>query len=80
MKMSLCISSKDQYDELINILKNDCITDIEYRKKLAFDAFQKSSDYDYKISSYLNNKNTKTNSDKGAIKEHKVWRKPSSKW
>ena len=41
-----CISSKNQYDELINILKNDCITDIEYRKRLAFEAFQKSSDYD----------------------------------
>ena len=37
-----CISSKDQYDELTSILKNDCKTDIVYRKKLAFEAFKKT--------------------------------------
>ena len=72
----ICISSKDQYNELINILKNDCKTDIKYRKKLAFEAFQKSSDYDYKISSYLNNKNIISHSDKATVKELRYGENP----
>ena len=61
---------------MINILKNDCKTDIEYRKRLAFEAFQKSSDYDYKISSYLNNNNINTNSDKDTIIELRYGENP----
>ena len=71
-----CISSKDQYDELISILKNDCKTDIEYRKRLAFEAFQKSSDYDFKISSYLNSKKIDTISDKDPVKELRYGENP----
>tara|TARA_E500000178_G_scaffold23679_1_gene21909 strand:+ start:268 stop:1773 length:1506 start_codon:yes stop_codon:yes gene_type:complete len=73
----VCISSKDQYDELIYILKNDCKTDIIYRKKLAFEAFQKSSYYDYKISSYLSNDNTI--SDSYTIKELRYGENPHQK-
>ena len=75
----VCISSKDQYDELISILDNDCETGIEYRKKLAYQAFQKSSDYDYKISSYLVNENIKTNLDKDTIKELRYGENPHQK-
>ena len=75
----VCISSKDQYDELISILDNDCKTGIEYRKKLAYQAFQKSSDYDYKISSYLVNENIKTNLDKDTIKQLRYGENPHQK-
>ncbi len=75
----VCISSKDQYDELISILNNGCKTDIEYRKKLAYAAFQKSSDYDYKISSYLGNENINSNFDKDTIKELRYGENPHQK-
>jgi len=55
---TVCISSSSQYEELIDILNDNCSTDISYRKKLAFEAFNKSSDYDSKIFSYLNKKDT----------------------
>ena len=49
-----CISSSSQYDKLIRIIKEDCSTDISFRKTLAFEAFEKSSTYDSIISGYLN--------------------------
>ncbi|MDC1034345.1 bifunctional phosphoribosylaminoimidazolecarboxamide formyltransferase/IMP cyclohydrolase [Flavobacteriaceae bacterium] len=49
-----CISSSSQYDRLIRIIKEDCSTDISFRKTLAFEAFEKSSTYDSIISGYLN--------------------------
>lgn len=75
----VCISSIDQYNGLINILKNDCKTDILYRKKLAFEAFKKSSDYDSKISLYLSNDNSSTNYDKDTIKELRYGENPHQK-
>ena len=53
---TVCICSSSQYDELTNILRNNCSTDISIRKKLAVEAFKKSSDYDSKIFSYMNEK------------------------
>ncbi|MBT6224385.1 MAG: bifunctional phosphoribosylaminoimidazolecarboxamide formyltransferase/IMP cyclohydrolase PurH, partial [Cryomorphaceae bacterium] len=49
----LCISSSSQYLKLIEILKGDCSTDVSTRKNLAAQAFKKSSDYDSKIFSYI---------------------------
>ena len=53
---TVCISSSSQYEELTHVLNDNCSTDISYRKRLAFEAFTKSSDYDSKIFSYLNGK------------------------
>ena len=75
----VCISSKDQYDELVSILNNGCKTDIEYRKKLAYEAFQKSSDYDCKIYSYLGSENINSNFDKDTIKELRYGENPHQK-
>mgnify|MGYP001201865616 FL=1 len=75
----VCISSKDQYDELVSILNNGCKTDIEYRKKLAYEAFQKSSDYDCKIYSYLGSENININFEKDTIKELRYGENPHQK-
>jgi phosphoribosylaminoimidazolecarboxamide formyltransferase/IMP cyclohydrolase len=75
----VCISSKDQYDELVSILNNGCKTDIGYRKKLAYEAFQKSSDYDCKIYSYLGSENINSNFDKDTIKELRYGENPHQK-
>ena len=56
-----CISSSSQYDRLIRIIKEDCSTDISFRKTLAFEAFEKSSTYDSIISGYLNPESEKKN-------------------
>ncbi len=56
-----CISSSSQYDKLIKIIKEDCTTDISFRKTLAFEAFEKSSAYDSIISGYLNPESSKSN-------------------
>jgi len=56
-----CISSSSQYDKLIRIIKEDCSTDISFRKILAFEAFEKSSAYDSIISGYLNPESEKKN-------------------
>ena len=56
---TVCISSSSQYEELIDVLNDNCSTDISYRKRLATEAFNKSSDYDSKIFSYLNGKDIK---------------------
>ena len=56
---TVCISSSSQYEELIDVLNDNCSTDISYRKRLATEAFSKSSDYDSKIFSYLNGKDIK---------------------
>ena len=58
-----CISSSSQYDKLIKIIKEDCSTDISFRKTLAFEAFEKSSTYDSIISGYLNPESTKKNKE-----------------
>ena len=55
---TVCISSSSQYEELANVLNDNCSTDISYRKRLAVEAFKKSSDYDSKIFSYLNESDT----------------------
>ncbi len=55
---TICISSSSQYEELTNVLNDNCSTDISYRKRLAVEAFKKSSDYDSKIFSYLNESDT----------------------
>ena len=58
-----CISSSSQYDKLIRIIKEDCSTDISFRKTLAFEAFEKSSTYDSIISGYLNPESVKKNTE-----------------
>ena len=58
-----CISSSSQYDKLIRIIKEDCSTDISFRKTLAFEAFEKSSTYDSIISAYLNPESVKKNTE-----------------
>ena len=58
-----CISSSSQYDKLIRIIKEDCSTDISFRKTLAFEAFEKSSTYDSIISGYLNPEYEKKNTE-----------------
>ena len=58
-----CISSSSQYDKLIRIIKEDCSTDISFRKNLAFEAFEKSSTYDSIISGYLNPESVKKNTE-----------------
>ena len=59
----ICISSSSQYDKLIEILREDCSTDISFRKTLAFEAFEKSSTYDSIISGYLNPEYEKKNTE-----------------
>jgi phosphoribosylaminoimidazolecarboxamide formyltransferase/IMP cyclohydrolase len=58
-----CISSSSQYNKLIRIIKEDCSTDISFRKTLAFEAFEKSSTYDSVISGYLNPESVKKNTE-----------------
>ena len=58
-----CISSSSQYDKLIRKIKEDCSTDISFRKTLAFEAFEKSSTYDSIISGYLNPESIKKNTE-----------------
>ncbi len=58
-----CISSSSQYDKLIRIIKEDCSTDISFRKTLAFEAFEKSSTYDSIISGYLKPESEKKNTE-----------------
>ena len=58
-----CISSSSQYDKLIRKIKEDCSTDISFRKTLAFEAFEKSSTYDSIISGYLNPESVKKNTE-----------------
>jgi len=55
---TVCISSPSQYEELTYVLNDNCSTDISFRKRLAVEAFNKSSDYDSIIFSYLNGNNT----------------------
>ena len=56
-KNTVCVCSSSQYKELVDILNDNCSTDISFRKRLAVEAFCKSSDYDSKIFSYLNGNN-----------------------
>ena len=56
-KNTVCICSSSQYKELVDVLNDNCSTDISFRKRLAVEAFSKSSDYDSKIFSYLNGNN-----------------------
>ena len=57
---TVCICSPSQYEKLTEVLNNNCSTDISLRKRLAVEAFNKSSVYDSKIFSYLNESNYKT--------------------
>ena len=57
---TVCICSSSQYNELTEILSNNCSTDISIRKRLAVEAFKKSSDYDSKIFSYLSERDNIT--------------------
>tara|TARA_B100000900_G_scaffold137706_1_gene116693 strand:- start:21 stop:1532 length:1512 start_codon:yes stop_codon:yes gene_type:complete len=75
----VCVSSESQYDELIDIIKNECKTNIEYRKKLAVEAFNKSSNYDSNISYYLNKGGLNPDSDKDIIKELRYGENPHQK-
>ena len=43
----------------MDVLNDNFSTDISFRKRLAVEAFNKSSDYDSKIFSYLNGKDIK---------------------
>ncbi len=55
------ITNTNQYKELINILKkNNCSTSIDYRKRMAQEAFSLTSHYDILISNYFDKFN-KTN-------------------
>lgn len=72
----ICISSSSQYDKLIEILREDCSTDISFRKTLAFEAFEKSSTYDSTISGYLNPQSSKNNSE---IRELRYGENPHQK-
>ena len=56
---TVCISSSSQYEELIDVLNDNCSTNISFRKRLAVEAFNKCSNYDSKIFSYLNGKDIK---------------------
>ena len=56
---TVCISSSSQYEELMDVLNDNCSTNISFRKRLAVEAFNKSSNYDSKIFSYLNGKDIK---------------------
>ena len=52
----LVVSSREQYEELTELLKsNNCSTEIGERKKFAAMAFGISSDYDVAIFNYFNN-------------------------
>ena len=70
------ISSSSQYEKLIEILKDDCSTDISTRKNLASEAFKKSSDYDFKIFSYLNKESVE---NKSVIRELRYGENPHQK-
>jgi phosphoribosylaminoimidazolecarboxamide formyltransferase/IMP cyclohydrolase len=72
----ICISSSSQYDKLIKILKEDCSTDISFRKTLAFEAFEKSSTYDSTISEYLNPESSQKNTE---IRELRYGENPHQK-
>ena len=56
---TVCISSPSQYEELTYVLNDNCSTDISFRKRLAVEAFNKCSNYDSKIFSYLNGEDIK---------------------
>ena len=72
----VCISTSSQYEKLIEILKDDCSTNISTRKNLAYEAFKKSSDYDFRISSYLNKESVENNS---VIRELRYGENPHQK-
>ena len=72
----VCVSSSSQYEKLIEILKDDCSTDISTRKNLAYEAFKKSSDYDFRIFSYLNKESVENNS---VIRELRYGENPHQK-
>ena len=72
----VCVSSSSQYEKLIEILKDDCSTDISTRKNLASEAFKKSSDYDFKIFSYLNKESVE---NKSVIRELRYGENPHQK-
>ena len=54
-KSVLCISSKSQYEDLINLLDKDAGSSIITRKEFATKAFENTMNYDSEISKYFNN-------------------------
>ena len=54
-KSVLCISSKSQYEDLINLLNKDAGSSIITRKEFATKAFKNTMNYDSEISKYFNN-------------------------
>jgi phosphoribosylaminoimidazolecarboxamide formyltransferase/IMP cyclohydrolase len=54
-KDTICVASKDDYEPLVNLLKNKKgVSDIEDRKNFASNAFNVSSHYDAAIFNYFN--------------------------
>ena len=72
----VCISSSSQYESLTRILKDECSTDLSYRKNLAFDAFKKSSEYDSIIFSFLGDQSV---DEQNKIKELRYGENPHQK-
>ena len=54
-KSVLCISSKSQYEDLIDLLDKDAGSSIITRKEFATKAFKNTMNYDSEISKYFNN-------------------------
>ena len=54
-KSVLCISSKSQYEDLIELLDKDAGSSIITRKEFATKAFKNTMNYDSEISKYFNN-------------------------
>ena len=73
----VCISSNDQYLELIEVLKGKCTTSLDFRKNLAKKAFEISSNYDLKIAEYISEKKEKSELSK--IKELRYGENPHQK-
>ena len=70
----LIVSSREQYSEVENILRNKgCATDLSDRRSFAAKAFDISSHYDTAIFNYFN-KTEETNSFKQSIRQKQVLR------
>lgn len=48
------VSSRDQYDDLLSVISDECSTDLPTRRKFAASAFDVSSHYDSAIFNYFN--------------------------
>lgn len=52
----LAVTNPDQYNKVIEVIKNNSLDDIGFREKLALDAFSYTAEYDSIISNYLRNR------------------------